>query len=209
MANNPGSFLPGAGYYDPNTKWTTSGPVATGTYNPDWNKAASVSPTSSAPAATTTTPPTPPPAPVFPKFKAMSLVNYAIKQAPKDTVVFDDNAVDVALIEDLLYEDIGGVELANTSREDLIDGIDVNYSIIYNLSQINREYNPTNAITSSVVDNDYATQFAINIFDRGYGSPAYDSVANVLEIEIDFLYDDEDVELEMLSNAIINTVDDS
>jgi hypothetical protein len=41
MANNPGSFRPG-GYtaYDPNTQWQVSGPIATGTYNPDWNKTA-------------------------------------------------------------------------------------------------------------------------------------------------------------------------
>lgn len=37
MANNPGAWRPGGAV---NTGWQVSGPIATGTYNPDWNKPA-------------------------------------------------------------------------------------------------------------------------------------------------------------------------
>lgn len=148
----------------------------------------------------------PPPAPVLPVFVPINTTNFIIKQAPLDTIVFNDNQVDVALLQDLLYEDIAGVELANISREDLIDGQQVSYSPIVNLPTIKRNYNPNNLISSNIVGQTVFSRFAIDLILRGMNDPYIDSEGNLV-IEIDTIGADENIEVQILSSGTINKVD--
>jgi hypothetical protein len=57
--------------------------------------------------------------------------------------------VDASLLEfltDLAFEAIGGQELINISRHDLVDGQKTIYSPIKNLSSIRSQYNPSNIV---------------------------------------------------------------
>lgn len=151
-------------------------------------------------------PPTFVPAPVLPDFKPMApSASKSVKVAPSDIIQFNDDSVEVALIQDLLYEDIGATELANISRYDLIDGQEVIYTPIANLAAIRREYNPNNLIASSALS-DYFTRFGINIIDRGIYEPYFDSSGNLVII-IDTVNAGEEIQVQILSNGTIDVVE--
>jgi hypothetical protein len=158
----------------------------------------------STPATYSPPPPPPPPAPILPQFRSIAS-NFAIKQAPIDTVVFDDASVPVGLLEDLMYEDIGGIKLANMSRSDLIDGQEVSYSPIKNLSSLRRRFNPNNIISTATSAGNNFSRFSIDLINRGMNIPYIDADGNLV-IEIDDVYPNEVIEVEVASSGTINTV---
>lgn len=162
--------------------------------------------TTSAPAPATPAPPPPPPVPPLPTFTRMEAPETNIKPAPSDIIQFDENSIDIALIEDLLYENIGSVELANISRTDLIDGQDVIYSPIRNLSSVRREFNPNNVIATSYAS-DYFSRFGIDIFSRGLYEPYFDESGNLV-IEIDNVLDEEEIQVQILSSGTIDVIEE-
>lgn len=162
---------------------------------------------SSSSSSSTTTPssPPPPPAPILPTFRPMTITNKNFKVAPSDIIQFDDSSVEIALIQDLLFEDIGATELANISRADLIDGVQTSYSPIKNLPTITREFNPNNIVATSY-STDYFARFGINILLRGLYVPYFNSNGDLV-IEIEEVADDEEVQVEILQNGTIDMVD--
>jgi hypothetical protein len=149
----------------------------------------------------------PPPKPLLPDFKPIGASsNKSVKMAPSDIIQFDDEAVEIALITELLYEDIGATELVNISRSDLIDGQEVIYSPIANLSVIRREYNPNNLIASSALS-DYFTRFGINLISRGMYEPYFNSDGDLV-VEVDVVSSSgEEIQVEILSNGTISVVE--
>jgi hypothetical protein len=149
----------------------------------------------------------PPPKPLLPDFKPIGASsNKSVKMAPSDIIQFDDDAVEIALITELLYEDIGATELVNISRSDLIDGQEVIYSPIANLSVIRREYNPNNLIASSALS-DYFTRFGINLISRGMYEPYFNSDGDLV-VEVDVVSSSgEEIQVEILSNGTISVVE--
>jgi hypothetical protein len=159
---------------------------------------------SSAPSSSSPAPPPPPPSPILPNFRSIP-TNFAIKQAPIDAVVFDDTAFPPAMLEDLMYEDIGGIELANMSRSDLIDGQEVSYTPIKNLSSLRRRFNPNNIISSATSSGNNFSKFSIDLISRGINIPYLDSYGNLV-IEIDEVHENEIIDVEIASSGTINTV---
>lgn len=151
-------------------------------------------------------PPPPPPAPIYPKFVAMKTVEKNVKVAPSDIIQWDESNTSVALMQDLLFEDIGAVELANISRTDLIDGQQTIYSPIKNLSTVRREFNPNNIILTTS-NNDYFTRFGIDLTTKTIYEPYFDENGDLV-IEIDGLVSGEEIEVEILSNGTIDTVEE-
>lgn len=150
--------------------------------------------------------PPPPPAPFLPSFTSLGSTNFAIKQAPIDTIIFDDNAVTPEMLSDLLYDDIAGLELANISRTDLIDGQQVIYSPIANLSDIYRLFNPNNIIASPGTLLNYLSSFAINLILRGMNVPEFDEDGNLI-IEIDNVLAQEEIQAQISSSGTIEVVE--
>lgn len=151
-------------------------------------------------------PPTFAPTPVLPNFVAMGpSTTKSVKVAPSDIIQFDDEAVEIALIQELLYEDIGATELVNISRADLIDGQEVIYAPIANLSVIRREYNPNNLIASSALS-DYFTRFGINLISRGMYEPYFDTNGDLV-IEVGTVNSGEEIQVQILSNGTISVVE--
>ena len=64
--------------------------------------------------------------------------NDGVKVATPDLILKDADVIDVDIMTDLIFEDIGGYELATISRHDLVNGQEVIYSPIKNLTD--REY---------------------------------------------------------------------
>lgn len=152
-------------------------------------------------------PPPPPPAPILPSFQRFNDNRYDIKVAPRDTVVFDQDQDSIQLIQQLMYEELGGVELANMSRTDLIDGQQVSYSAIANLLDINRMYNPNNIVASGDSQNIFSV-FSIDLLSRGISIPEFDTDGNIV-IKIDNLNEGELIEYQIALNGTIDRVDEA
>jgi hypothetical protein len=160
----------------------------------------------SSPTASPTSAPSVAPTPNLPQFIPMTNNNTIIKQAPKDTIVFDESTLDPALLQELLYQDISSMELANISREDLIDGQTVFYTPIVNLAKIKKQYDPNNIIAVGSSANSYFSRFGIDLNLRGMNEPYLDDDGNMV-IEIDTIEEDENIEVEILATGTINEVD--
>ena len=69
------------------------------------------------------------------------------KAATPDLILLKEEAFPVEVMTDLLFEDIGGTEILNFARHDLVDGIDIKYHQISNLDKIETIYGGTNLIS--------------------------------------------------------------
>lgn len=65
-----------------------------------------------------------------------------VKVSTPDIIEYKDDTLPVDYLTDLLFEDIGGEEILSVSRTDLVNGQNVIYSPIKNLSDIGISYNP-------------------------------------------------------------------
>jgi hypothetical protein len=163
-------------------------------------------PRSSPSPQSTSSTPAPPPVPPLPSFTRMTAPDKNIKPAPSDIIQFDESSVDIALIQDLLFEDIGAVELANISRTDLIDGQEVMYSPIKNLSSVRREFNPNNIIATSYAT-DFFSRFGIDLISRGIYEPYFDEDGNLI-VEIETVGDGEEIQVQVLSSGTISVIEE-
>jgi len=113
-----------------------------------------VSPTPLTPSLISTTPvvSTPPPPPA--------------KTAPIDTILFDNLSVPIEIMTDLIFENIGGQELINIARNDIINGQQVSYSPIKNLTSIQQQYNPNNIINLQSTSDTYFANFSIKLDEK-------------------------------------------
>jgi hypothetical protein len=152
-------------------------------------------------------PPPPPPKPPDPWIRNIQYTGpEGIKQAEPDIVLFNDEVISPELLLQLQYEDISGIELINITRSDIIDGQNVVYSPISQLSALRRKYNPNNIIALDSSSSDFFARYGIDLILRGIREPYFDSQGNLI-IEIDQVFDDEIIEAEIDLNGTINTVD--
>lgn len=181
-------------------------------YNPNsgnWEfvEPAAPAPTPSAPTPTsevaTPPPPTPPVSPW--SFAVTYSAPVGIKQAEPDIIIQGDDVESPELLTQLFFEEMGGVELINMSRSDIIDGVNVSYNPISNLSALRRRFNPNNIIASSSRESDYFKGFGIDIEARGAHVPYFDADGNLV-IEIDIVGLTEIVELDIATSGTMNRI---
>jgi hypothetical protein len=139
----------------------------------------------------------------------------AVKTAPIDTVLFNDDEVSPELMEKLLFENIGGHELINIARNDIINGQDISYQPIKNLSSLQQQYNPNNILGLQSTSDKYFANFAIklenkatNVANGPFGANVYidpltgDLVIDAVNIEVD-----EQIEIEITLSGTIYEAD--
>lgn len=85
----------------------------------------------------------------------------ATKIASPDLIIIKDEMLTIDTMTDLVFEDIGGHELINISRHDLVNGIDVLYQPIKNLSTLYLQYNPENILRLQDTTQSYFKNFPI------------------------------------------------
>lgn len=106
---------------------------------------------------------------------------YPIKIATPDLIIKDSEVMSIEIMTDLIFEDIGGQELATISRHDLVNGQKVVYAPIKNLTDLYLQYNPNNILRLQQSDS-YFKSLSIAIMDHlpvcGNG---YDIIENPLE----------------------------
>ena len=144
------------------------------------------------PSKTPSSPPPPPPPP---------------KTAPIDTILFDEQAVPIEIMSDMIFEDIGGHEIINIARNDTINGQTVRYQPIKNLSSIQQQYNPNNILALQNTSDKYFQNFSIKLetklLEIGEGSGPDEAYVYIepatgdLIVELINLETDEQIEVEI------------
>jgi hypothetical protein len=89
----------------------------------------------------------------------------AVKIATPDLLIFGDEVASIEVMTDLIFEDIGGFELATISRHDLVNGQTVVYAPIKNLTDLYLQYNPNNILRLQSSES-YFKSLSLSIFDH-------------------------------------------
>lgn len=129
-----------------------------------------------------------------------------IKQADPDIVIDPEIDTTGDYIAERFFEELGGTELISLSRHDLIDGIDVSYKPIANLSKLRRRFNPNNIIALDILSDDEFSKFNINLLSRGMNEPYFDDSGNLV-VEIDIIRPQENIEIEISLSGTVTRIE--
>jgi hypothetical protein len=134
-----------------------------------------------------------------------------VKTASIDTVLFNSDELPIEVMTDLIFENIGGHELINIARNDIINGQQVSYQPIKNLSSIQQQYNPNNILSVQATSDKYFSNFPIKLENKiprlgtgPNGKHIYiDSTNGNLVIEAVNVEQDEQIEIEITVSGTI------
>jgi hypothetical protein len=102
-----------------------------------------------------------------------ALIDSAVKPATPDLILFDDEEIPIEIVTELLFEDIGSIEILNIARNDTINGRRISYNLIGSLEDLSRRYAPTNIFklsgTLAEFFNNFAIKFKLHAPDTGTG----------------------------------------
>jgi hypothetical protein len=137
---------------------------------------------------------------------------YQVKPATKDIVLFDDESTPIEVMADLIFEDIGGNELINISRFDIINGQSIDYQPIKNLSYIKQRYGPNNLFALQNTSDKLFGNFPIKLDKKLDPSSVLnniyrDSATGSIILEFINVSADEEIEVQIASSGIIYGVD--
>lgn len=90
----------------------------------------------------------------------------SVKPATTDIILYKDETTPIELMTDLIFENIGGQELINIVRADALNGINVSYVPIKNLTSLFFQYNPQNILALQDADRNYFKKFPIDFGKR-------------------------------------------
>jgi hypothetical protein len=138
-----------------------------------------------------------------------SIATEPVKYATPDVVLIDPNDVPIDLILKLTLEKIGGLELINLVRHDTVNGQNIIYRPLKNVSQLAIDYNPQNMIKLPDSADSYFKNFAIklenHIQQETNELPALvtyiDPVTENVIIETTSMRADYEVEVQMVSSG--------
>jgi hypothetical protein len=123
------------------------------------------------------------------------------KPATPDLIEFDNSQVPIDFMTDVIFEQIGGQEILNISRNDLINGQSVLYNPIRNASQLNIKYGPSTIIPMPDTIEFYFNGKAIKLSDKlpVNGENVYlDTARGDIVVEVNNMTQSERVEIEIL-----------
>jgi len=165
--------------------------------------------TSPAPIKDTSPPPPPPPPPTPPNPWITTSTYQAprgIKQAQPDIVLDPEIDTTGDYIVERFFEELGGQELINLSRHDLIDGINVVYNPIANLSRLRQRFNPNNIIESDFLSQNETRNATIDIISRGMYEPVFDDQGRLV-VEIDIMRPEENIEVQVSISETLTRIE--
>jgi hypothetical protein len=187
----------GGGVFDYNLNQTTEPLYKYNSLTQDLHGSARVSPIPPAPLSRPPTPVTPP-----------------VKTAPIDTILFNDETVPIDTMADLIFENIGGRELINITRSDIVNGQKISYQPIKNLSSIQQRYNPNNILSLQQTADKYFAGFSIKLENKipnegngPNGKNIYFNNSGDLVIEFININSDEQIEIQITTGGTIYNID--
>lgn len=108
----------------------------------------------------------------------------AIRLPNRDVVTNVTTLADPGLIEKYLFNDIGGTELINLVRNDSISGIKANYTIISDLEQNDKLFDPSFLLLNKTKYQSEFDKFPIKLSTRIPEDDYYDSNVVVPDINV-------------------------
>lgn len=138
-----------------------------------------------------------------------------IKIASSNLFITDQRDDRTDFIADAIIEDIGGQEIINISRNDLLNGQNITYSVIENLASTQRKFNANELVKLQSTSEDYFDAFSLdlNLFTPTYGTGANGEIvyvdSNTGEVIINTinLSDNLVLEVEFVSYSDISSTD--
>jgi hypothetical protein len=151
--------------------------------------------------------------PITPEVVGLTPVSQSapVKTATPDIVLFDDSALPIEVMTDLIFENIGGQELISITRSDIVNGQKISYQPIKNLSSIQQQYNSNNILGLQQTSDRFFAGFSIKLEDKipGIGNGPdgenvyFDAITGDLIIEFVNLNNDEQIETQITVNGTI------
>jgi hypothetical protein len=156
-----------------------------------------------------------PPAPEPEMFSArMFAAPPPVKTATLDIILFDEENIPTDGMFDQIFENIGGQELINITRSDIVNGQKISYQPIKNLSAIQQRYNPNNILSLQQTADKFFAGFSIKLEDKipetgngTNGENVYLNAAGDLIIEFINVNPDEQVETQISVSGTIYEAD--
>jgi hypothetical protein len=154
------------------------------------------------------------PIPPAPSSRPPTPVTPFVKTAPIDTILFNDETVPIDTMADLIFENIGGRELINITRSDIVNGQKISYQPIKNLSSIQQRYNPNNILSLQQTADKYFAGFSIKLENKipnegngPNGKNIYFNDSGDLVIEFININSDEQIEIQITTGGTIYNID--
>lgn len=145
----------------------------------------------------------------------------SIKVATPDILILQEGVLSAEIMTDLVFENIGGQEIINISRNDIVNGQNVIYQPIKNITNLSYQYNPQNIVALQKTDKDYFKNFSINLSrylpecgtgytTNGNGTQVpncdyvyIDPISGDLVIDLINMSDNLEVEVQIISNGSV------
>lgn len=111
--------------------------------------------------------------PAIPKKKSGDIsAKQKVKVATSNLFVTEQVIDKTDQMADAIIEDIGGQEIINISRNDLLNGQNITYNVIENLESTQRQFNPNELIKLQSTSADFFDTFTLNLdtFTPNYGT---------------------------------------
>lgn len=142
-------------------------------------------------------------------YSATQSTDPSVLVATPPLVALSNPTLDVELMTDLIFENIGGQELINITRNDLINGQDVLYTPIKQLQDLYLQYNPNNIIKLENTADTYFKNFPIKLETKlPYNSAGIlESIAYIdpstgdLIINVSNLDSDEQIDVQIINSG--------
>lgn len=135
--------------------------------------------------------------PNYPSNQPAAAAEESVKISTPDIILLVDSPVGAEVLTDLIFQNIGGIEIINIARSDVINGQNVTYQPIKNITSLFYQYNPQNILALQGTDKDYFKNFAINLTDRLPEFPyVYTNENGDLVIEVINMLPSESVEVQ-------------
>jgi hypothetical protein len=157
------------------------------------------------------------PTPITPSVISAAIVSPPpppVKTATPDIILFDDESTPIDTMADLIFENIGGIELINITRSDIVNGQKISYQPIKNLSSMQQRYNPNNILGLQQTADKYFSGFSIKLDDKipnegsgPNGENVYINDLGDLVIEFININSDEQVETQITTGGTIYYID--
>jgi len=94
----------------------------------------------------------------------------SVKIATQELIDIVDDAIPadqkIETMTNLLFEDIGGQEIISIIRNDIVNGQNVTYQPITNITSLYYQYNPQNILALQKTDRDYFKNFPIILYNK-------------------------------------------
>jgi len=143
-----------------------------------------------------------------------------VKTATPDILILTEEGLSPEVMTDLIFENIGGQEIISISRNDIINGQNVVYQPIKNITNLYYQYNPQNILALQKTDKDYFKNFPIKLsrhlpecgtgysLVEGQNIPNckyvyIDPVSGDLVIDVVNMLNTQEVEVQIISNGTV------